>query len=377
MNSYVALMSFEAKTPAGKMVVKGGEAMRLSSFQATKLVKSGVVVDRHVGIDLLATYETRSKTLENKLGFSPEEARIAALELVTSCLTRHESTKTVTAPTEGFLAEVEKFNERAAGKNPILKEKSDTGVGEWAGYTCNIGSGCGHGCRYCYAEKMAMQYKRIATPEEWQEESLREVSTRRVKKYDSTIMFPTTHDITPTYLPVYRVHLYNLLSAGNQVLIVSKPHLESVQSICSEFASFRDQMIFRFTIGGLNGEVMEHWEPGAPPIEERLQCLKYAFEQGYTTSVSAEPMLGGREEAEKLYYLLEPFITKEIWFGKMNNIGGFRSSEEPEVARHATELIALQSDDEILELVEKLNGLPKVQWKDSIKAIIEKREEIL
>jgi hypothetical protein len=377
MNSYFALRPLEVRTPTGCKAWRRGEAIRLSSIQATSKVIAGAVVDLHVGIDLLATYEARSMTLRAKLGFSPEEARIDALELVTSCLKRHEATKRVTAPTEEFLAEVEEFNQTATGKNPILKEQSEKGVGEWAGYTCNIGTGCTHGCRYCYAEKMAVRFGRVTDSEAWQEETLREVSTGGCKKYDSTIMFPTTHDITSAYLPAYRVHLCNLLEAGNKVLVVSKPHLESIQAICSEFSTYRDNILFRFTIGGLDGEVMRHWEPGAPPIEERLQCLKYAFEQGYTTSISAEPMLGGWDEAVKLYYLLEPFVTKEIWFGKMNNIGGFRSSADPEVARHAMELIALQTDDEIMTLVASLNGLPKVQWKDSIKEIITKKGELM
>jgi len=281
--------------------------------------------------------------------------------------------KSSVPPSPEFLAEVEVFNQTTQGKNAVHKELSEKGVGEWAGYTCNIGNGCSHGCLYCYAEKMAVRFGRVANSEAWQAETLRDVSTESCKKYDSTIMFPTTHDITPKYLPAYRVHLYNLLEAGNKVLVVSKPNFESIRVICSEFSSYRDNMMFRFTIGCLDAENMRHWEPGAPPIEERLQCLKHAFEQGYTTSVSVEPMLGGRYEAVKLYHLLEPFITHEIWFGKMNNIGGLKSSEIPEMAQKATELIALQSDDEILELVAILNGLAKVKWKDSIQAIIEKR----
>lgn len=375
MHSYIALRSFEAKSPTGSRVVKGGEAISLSSANATNLVKSDLLVEANVGVNLLARYEARVKVLMNRLGYALESARAEASALVASCLKRHESTKTVTPPTDEFLAEVEAFNQTAERKNPVHKEQSSTGVGEWADYTCNIGSGCSHGCRYCYAEKMAVRYKRIADSVAWQEENLREVSTAGGKKYESTIMFPTTHDITPAYLPAYRVHLYNLLEAGNKVLVVSKPHLESIRAICSEFSAFKDQMMFRFTIGGLDDEVMRHWEPGAPSFDERLQCLKHAFEQGYTTSVSAEPMLGGREEAVKLYYLLEPYIAKEIWFGKMNNVGGFRTSMDLDVARHAKVLLELQSNDEIMELASSLNGLPKVQWKDSIKAIIAKEKE--
>jgi len=84
-------------------------------------------------------------------------------------------------------------------------------------------------------------------------------------------------------------------------------------------------------------------------------------------------MLGGKEEAKRLYHLLGPYITKEIWFGKMNKIGGLKTSADPDIARHATEVIALQADDEIIELVSMLDGLPKIKWKDSIKEIIARR----
>jgi len=370
MNSYLVVKSFEARTPSGIKVWRGGEAISLSSARAANLVRSGLIIESNVG---KAIFESRIQTLRDKLGYSNGEARIAAADLVASSLRRHESTKTVTAPSGEFLAEVDEFNRTAAGKNPVTKIPSDTGAGELAGYRCNVGKGCSHGCLYCYAEKNATRFNQVENAEAWREEVSKDVDTQTVKKYAEPIMFPTTHDITPEYLPAYRVHLYNLLEAGNTVLVVSKPHIESIQAICSEFSSFRDNMMFRFTIGGLDRQVMQHWEPGAPLFEERFRCLKYAFEQGYTTSVSAEPMLGGRDEAVKLYYLLEPYITREIWFGKMNNIGGFRGSSDPEVAEKAKVLIALQTDDEIMALVGSLNGLPKVQWKDSIKEIIAKR----
>jgi len=373
MPEYIVRSAFSAKCPTGEQLLRKGEVLRLSSSKASALVLSGYIVDVNVGLDPLVKYEARVKVLREKVGYTANDAQIEAEQLVTSCLKRHEATKTLTPPSKGFLAEVEELNRTSTGSNPVSPIPSDTGAGEWAGYRCNIGNGCAHGCLYCYAEKMASRFDRIQSAEAWREEVSRDSTTRAVKRYSAPIMFPTTHDITPAYLPAYRAHLYNLLEAGNTVLLVSKPHLASIQAICSEFSSFRDNMMFRFTIGGLNGEVMNHWEPGAPLFEERLRCLKYAFERGYTTSVSAEPMLGGRHETVKLYYLLEPFITKEIWFGKMNNIGGFRASEVAEVARHATELTALQTNDEIMELVGSLDGKPKVQWKDSIKELIAKR----
>lgn len=372
MHSYIALRSFEAKAPTGLKVVKRGEAICLSSAKAANLVKDGLIIEKHVGMNLVGLYDARARTLMDVLGYSLEESRTEASALVASCLKRHESTKTVSTSTEEFLAEVEVFNQKATGNNPIGKETSGKGVGEWAGYRCNIGTGCSHGCLYCYAEKMALRYNRIENSSAWKEENLRYVSTMGCKRYDSQIMFPTSHDITPAYLSAYRCHLHNLLAAGNKVIVVTKPHRESIEAIVSQISMYRDQINFRFTMGGLDGDVMRHWEPGAPPIEERIECLKYAFEKGFETSISAEPMHGGKDEAVKLYYLLEPYITQEIWFGKMNNIGGLRSSNEVKVAKKATELLALQSDKEMLALVDLLRGKQKVRWKDSIKAIMAK-----
>ncbi|WP_223906367.1 hypothetical protein [Geobacter sp. AOG1] len=352
--------------------MKKGEALCLSCSKAASLISRGLIVDAHIGLDLLDKYETRAKVLMEKLGYSQGGAQTEAVQLVNSCLKRHESMKSTRSPGAEFLAKVEEFNRNATGKNPITKVDAETGVGEWAGYRCNIGHGCSHGCLYCYAEKMATRFKRVDGAEEWREEVLQDLSTEGCKKYDSAIMFPTSHDITPNYLDAYQCHLYNILSSGNRVVLVSKPHRESIEAICAEFSSFRDVLTFRFTIGGIDTTAMRHWEPGAPALAERLDCLKHAFEAGYRTSVSAEPMLGGSEEAEKLYYMLEPYATEDLWFGKMNMVGGLRKNQDPEIVRYATELYNLQTDEEIMELVEKLDGLSKVQWKDSVKEIIEK-----
>jgi DNA repair photolyase len=375
MADVVVRSAFTAKTPEGARVMKKGEAFRLSSRKAVSLVLQGLAVDANIGLDLLAKYEARVKVLIEKLSYTLEEAQNEAAALVKSCLLRHDSLKNTAPPTAEFIAEVEEFNTATKGKpRPINKEQASTGVGEWAGYKCNIGVGCSHGCLYCYAEKMAVRFGRVGDAESWKVEHLKELSSAGCKKYDTPIMFPTSHDITPAYFAAYRYHLFNMLTAGNQVLIVTKPHQECIEGICSLFSAYRDQITFRFTIGGLDNQTMMHWEPGAPPVTERIRCLQLAFEKGFTTSVSAEPMLGGKEDAVNLYYRLEPFITEEIWFGKMNNIGSLRSSTEPEVAKKATELMALQSDKEIMTLVDLLGGLPKVQWKDSIKAIIAKEK---
>lgn len=351
-----------------------GEALRLSSTspKAMQLVTNGYLIENNIGMDLLSKFDSRVNLLMVKLAYPRERAVAEATGMIAACLKRHESLKRVEPPSTEFLHEVVEFNKTATGKNPISKEQSDKGVGEWAGYRCNIGTGCSHGCLYCFAENFATRFHRVDGSDGWREEVARDVSTADCKKYSEPIMFPTTHDVTPEYLPAYRCHLYNILSAGNTVVIVSKPHEESIRAICTEFSSFRNNMTFRFSIGGLDNEAMRIWEPGTPALTERLKCLRLAFELGFRTSISAEPMLGNRLDAEQLYYVVEPFVTEDIWFGKMNNAGRLKKNGDPEIVRRVNELTSTQSDAEILQLVETLNGLPKVAWKDSIKDVIKK-----
>ena len=380
MFEYVVRSTFKINNTQGEMILSKGEALTLSSLNASKCIQRGVLLEKNVsGLqDILRVCESRAKILVEKLQFSPEQASKKSMRLAVSLLIRHESLKSFSLPTEGFLEEVADFNGTATGKSPITEIKSDKGAGEWAGYNCNIGSGCSHGCLYCYASGMAVtRFKRIEGQEAWLEEVSRNVATAKCKKYPALIMFPTTHDITPAYLSAYRCHLYNLLKVGNKVLIVTKPHSDSIKAICSELSSFRDNLTFRFSIGGLDNGALKIWEPGAPPLSERLWCLQYAFEQGFKTSISSEPMLVRCDEAERFYYTVEPFVTEDIWFGKMNNVGSFRKSENPDLASRATALHEAYKDENILKFVKKMKDLPKVEWKDSIKKVISKDAEKL
>ena len=72
---------------------------------------------------------------------------------------------------------------------------------------------------------------------------------------------------------------------------MSKPHLDCIQAICQQFGDYREKILFRFTIGACDDTVLSFWEPGAPTYAERMASLQYAYEQGFQTSVSVEPML--------------------------------------------------------------------------------------
>jgi len=244
-----------------------------------------------------------------------------------------------------------------------------TGTREWAEHSVNIARGCQHRCAYCFARAMATRFGRAVDEEDWANIKVdRSKVEKRYPKKAGRIMFPTTHDIVPEIFGECVIVLKKMLNAGNQVLIVSKPHFECILGLLAILSSWKDQVTFRFTIGADDDAILGLWEPGAPPFDERMASLVVAFENGWRTSVSIEPMLDA-PNIERLVEKTDPYVNGEIWIGKMNKIAcRVVSMEKVEIAR----IEANQTDDKILKIVEALKGNPKIQWKDSIKEVIKR-----
>lgn len=244
------------------------------------------------------------------------------------------------------------------------------GTKEWAVAEINCCRGCNHGCRYCYARYDAVERKGLVTAKEW--DSCRIVEAEVVRQhplYSGQVMFPTAHDIVPENLDACIQVLANLFSGGNRVLVVSKPNLASIRRICKEFDTLRKQLLFRFTITARNPEILKFWEPGAPGYSERKQCLEYAFNEGFETSVSVEPMLDTADVIPMVRELL-PYISHSIWLGKMNRIEE-RVRQDSEKMRLEIERIKQgQRDEKLWELYRALKPYDKVRWKESVKEVV-------
>lgn len=254
-------------------------------------------------------------------------------------------------------------------------KKKVSGTAEWSKSSVNVMLGCKHDCRYCYARSSAHRFGRVE-PGQWPEEIVQpNLLAKNFGKRSGTIMFPTTHDINPDNFEHTGATLEKLLVAGNDVLVVSKPHLETVQEMCTRFLPYRDQILFRFSIGSCDDDTLTLWEPGAPSFEERLDALKHAHRQGFETSVSMEPMLDTMEaRIVNTFRYVEPFVTDAVWLGKMNRAterlkrNGF--GNDTALMRAAEALVSSQRDARILELYDRLKDEPKVKWKESIKAVV-------
>jgi len=130
-----------------------------------------------------------------------------------------------------------------------------------------------------------------------------------------------------------------------------------------------------FTITSLNDEVSRFWEPNAPCPHERLSSLMLASMRGYRTSVIIEPMLEGPTEAKAIYRRVLPFVTDEVWIGKMNSPTVRVDVSIPENDAAVKRILRMQSHQNIMGLYDELAGQEKVRWKESILREVEKRNE--
>ncbi|MDX2468945.1 MAG: radical SAM protein [SAR324 cluster bacterium] len=257
-------------------------------------------------------------------------------------------------------------------KSKVIDRKPAAfGTKEWASINVNLINGCQHDCLYCYAKSMVLRHKSIEI-ENWSNPEFKPGALERAyRKRKGTIMYPSVHDIHPDQLTEHLILLKKLLEAGNDLLIVSKPHLKCIKAICKKFRRYKKQILFRFSIGSANDEVLEFWEPNAPLFKERLSCLKHAYKKGFKTSVSCEPMLDNKigEVIEKT----EDFVSDSIWLGKMN-----QASQRCKMNGHNNEitmdairqLSKWQSDRRIKKLYLKHKNNPLVKWKESIKKVV-------
>lgn len=250
------------------------------------------------------------------------------------------------------------------------KQREGTGTREWSEHSCNIGVGCSHDCLYCYARQSALRFKKISSPSEWPVEKIgTPANGKAYGKKSGTIMFPTSHDITPFYLKQSIEALEKLLANGNMVLLVSKPHIKCVKEICRHLTQYRETLLLRFTITTTDEDTSVFWEPGAPKPEERLRALANAFSCGFRTSVSIEPMLRGADDAILTATTVMPYVTDTVWVGKMNKPRLRVDITKPENLAAVEEIERLQADSKIIRLTSKLRH-DKIRWKDSVKAVI-------
>jgi len=250
--------------------------------------------------------------------------------------------------------------------------KRQTGAREWSESSVNIQLGCTHNCRYCYARHLAVERFHRCTAEEWAKPRINaDAAAKNYNRRQGTVMFPSSHDITPANINYCIETLLKLVWAGNCVLIVSKPHLSCIEKICGELGYYKGQILFRFTIGSADSAILKFWEPGAPDFAERFESLKYAFNTGFETSVSCEPYLD--PYIVYTYIACKPYITDSFWIGKLRDFDrrvDLSGVTTEQLERFVRPCRAAQGDDVVRGIYRLLYDKPLVRWKDSVQKII-------
>lgn len=243
------------------------------------------------------------------------------------------------------------------------------GAREWSAHSINCCTGCSHDCLYCYARAMAVRFRRVKE-DDWKTEVVRQASVdKKYRKLNGRVMFPTSHDITPKNIDACLVVLKKLLAAGNDVLLVSKPHLECIRRILNETQDYRRNLVLRFTITATDNELLSLWEPGAHCFEERLACLSESYLAGFKTSVSVEPMLDPIHIDDLMEAVL-PYVTDKIWIGKMNGVRQRVPMKDKATAGAVAAIEAGQTDEQILQIHNRWKDVPNIRWKESIKQVV-------
>jgi DNA repair photolyase len=245
-----------------------------------------------------------------------------------------------------------------------------TGTKEWMPNSANCILGCRNFCKYCYGCGNALRFGRIKDRSEWENEKQNKNANKRIKLYKGGVMFPTTHDLRIEHRDWWMPFLQGLLDKGNDILIVSKPQLESINLICSSFYKYKPQIEFRFTIGTLDEYVRKFWEPNAPSMEERVDALNCAYTYGFKTSVSMEPLL--TKYPEVVIDKLQPIVTETIWVGCMNHMS--TKVFTPDTMNWYNQIKEINTYDNIKRIYEQLKDNPKIRWKDSVRDLLGLKE---
>jgi DNA repair photolyase len=267
---------------------------------------------------------------------------------------------------------------KSALKNKKRDEKKEVdGFGEWITESINICTGCPNDCKYCFSKSRAYRFEQVQKGQ-WENEIIREHDVNKKHKlYDGRVGFPTSHDITPSNIDSYLIVLKKLLNFGNEVLIVSKPNFECIKRICDESTQYKDNILFRFSIGAMDNKILSFWDNKAPLYEERKNSLQYVFNNGYQTSVSMEPLLDSSNVVKVANDLVE-YVTDFIWIGKMNRAGNVKNITEVDDEQILLDQIDIikngQTDEKILEIFNKFEKKPellkKIKWKKSYKEVL-------
>jgi DNA repair photolyase len=164
---------------------------------------------------------------------------------------------------------------------------------EYSPLACNLAVGCVHRCRYCFGPGSF----RVA-PENWGTPRFKENAVEKFEK-DALKLQGDPRDILFSFAsdPYMNAEAAGLMSKilpiadhnRLRVQVLTKNPGLALKTNATELK--RNGWKLGVTMIMVSETLREQWEPGAPPIADRLQALKDAHAIGIPTWVSIEPVV--------------------------------------------------------------------------------------
>jgi DNA repair photolyase len=205
-----------------------------------------------------------------------------------------------------------------------IRCKSLLNASKLADYCINCYVGCGHGCKYCYADSITRRFSRhnerwgefvdikINAPEVLSEEILR-------KKRGSVFL----SSLTDPYQPLEKKYqltrkcLEILLKHQFPIIIQTKSSL--VLRDLDLIKQFEDREV-GFTITSLDEEVRKNFEPSSSSIQEKIDAIKILKENEIKVYVFFGPFLPylSDRNLEEYFETMAKLKVDEVLVDKLN-----------------------------------------------------------
>ena len=230
----------------------------------------------------------------------------------------------------------------------------------------SVNSNCYNNCKYCYMKRIKNKFfgTDLENLDMIVDQKKIDKKWKKVdEKSSKVIMYPSSHDIFNDYLDKYIETAINMMNAGHTLLIVTKPRLDCIQQMINKFKNYKNKILFRLTITTDDDNIVNYYEPNAPKISERIECIKLLFENKYRTSVSLEPFL---TNPIKLIENIDKYVSDDIWIGCMSCMNTNTEIDD----KHKKDLNKLYSFNSLKKIIFALKDNKKVFWKTSVMKII-------
>lgn len=172
---------------------------------------------------------------------------------------------------------------------------------EYATHGVNHVQGCSHNCVYCYARTEAMHHGRVCSHAEWKrprlvadavEQVRRELAGKRKPVARVHLSFTTdsfmwdaereqpVEEIAEATLGIIRA----INEHGVPVTVLTKGIYPEI-----DVRSLHPDNHYGITVVSLSEDFRKDWEPGTPPVSDRIAGLRRIAERAAWTWVSVEP----------------------------------------------------------------------------------------